>query len=76
MKSVVVAALLAISPPGETDQSLSAIQFTQCPSGCVARCTRRLRRDVPGGGRCASDSWKCFCPTIRQPLVKRPVIRR
>ena len=76
MKSVVVAALLAMSPPGETDQALSAIQFRQCASGCVLRCTHReVRR-----GRCHDNAWECFCPRMdprmKQPHVKRPVIRR
>ncbi len=83
MKSVVVAALLAMSPFGEADQSLSAIQFRQCPSGCVLRCTMRVPKTSlypynPRAGRCYG--WDCICPRIdprmKQPNVKRPVIRR
>ena len=74
MKFVVVAALLAMSAPGDTDHSLSVIQFKQCGSGCVLRCAHSRY------GRYRRDKCNCICPRVdprfKQPNVRRPVIRR
>ena len=65
MKSVVVAALIAMMPPGGGDQSMSMIQPAQhCGTGCFAYCAHFRRRGWHGEKVCVQ--WRCQCGPVRR----------